>query len=653
MAGLKKDKIKTLPTWLFPALITALIFIVYGNSLKNKYSLDDEIVTSTYEYQNKRIEQGVKGIPRLFASRYIQTSQQSFSYRPLVLISFAIEYEFFKKNPSISHLINVLLYIATCLLLFTILKKVLSGYSLLLSLAITLIFIVHPLHTEVVCSIKNRDELMSFFFSLCALRMAIKYMDNLKIHDILLSAFFLWLAFLSKKTAIVFLLIIPATILFYKKIKIVKLIVPALIIFSSAGFFILIKKLMVSEVPVKRIFVFTENPLYYETGILNKIPMALYILGYYLKLMLLPYPLSCYYGYNTIPMAGWDSPPVWISLIIYSALTVFALYSVRKNNILGYGILVYLIAIFPYSNVIRPAVGIVAERFAFAATLGVSIVVGSIIVNMGKSNKLIPQQGSKLSFFSLVTGLFILIVFSGLTIRRNGDWKDQITLWQNDVKHFDDSQNLHLLIAKYLEKKIHLLPDGPEKNRKIQDVISHYQKVAGIVESGINDYPADFMSRNNLGTIYLEYLHNFPKAKTFFEQAIVINPEYAEAYYNLAFCYERMNQPDSAIKYYEKTLQLNVMNPAAHTHIYQQLLKTGDVPRMMEYSNKAIQSFPNHAEHYINLGNSYMMMRDTIIGIKYFEQGLSKEPENQHIRQQIINFLKSAGYPEKARALAE
>lgn len=73
--------------------IILLCFFLYGNSIKNNYSLDDNYVTVTSnQHQNPRIQKGIKGIPEIFTSHYVQSNQQSFEYRPIVLTTFALEY---------------------------------------------------------------------------------------------------------------------------------------------------------------------------------------------------------------------------------------------------------------------------------------------------------------------------------------------------------------------------------------------------------------------------------------------------------------------------------------------------------------------------------------------------------------------------------
>ena len=167
--------------------------------------MDDELVTVNHRLTSK----GIAAIPEILTSPYYtDNSGYSYEYRPIVHVSFAIEHEFFGDNPHISHLINVLLYSLSCVLLFMVLCRLFQNYSPLLSLAISLVFVAHPSHTEVVCSIKNRDEILSLFFGLLAFLSSLKFLQNKNRWMLLGVCVFFPLALLSKITSVLFAVII-------------------------------------------------------------------------------------------------------------------------------------------------------------------------------------------------------------------------------------------------------------------------------------------------------------------------------------------------------------------------------------------------------------------------------------------------------------
>jgi hypothetical protein len=94
-------------------------------------------------------------------------------------------------------------------------------YSMLVSLAITLLFVVHTIHTEVVCSIKNRDELLGMIFGLLSIKNSLSFVGGNKRSYIVFPLCFL-AALMSKVTMISFVFIIPAILVLFRKADFLK-----------------------------------------------------------------------------------------------------------------------------------------------------------------------------------------------------------------------------------------------------------------------------------------------------------------------------------------------------------------------------------------------------------------------------------------------
>jgi hypothetical protein len=108
-----------------PALVLFLLgLLLYGYTVTFDYVLDDKIVLS----ENSFVKKGVVGVWDILTTDsfegYFGRQQDLVAggrYRPLSLVTFAIEYQFFGLRPSVSHFFNVLLYALTGLLLFRVL----------------------------------------------------------------------------------------------------------------------------------------------------------------------------------------------------------------------------------------------------------------------------------------------------------------------------------------------------------------------------------------------------------------------------------------------------------------------------------------------------------------------------------------------------
>ena len=161
-------------------LAFGLAFAQYLQTLPYEFVLDDVIVVK----ENDFVKKGLSGIPEILHTEsmvgYFGEQKDLIPgarYRPLSIVSFALEYEIFGDfNPRINHLINIVLYGLCGFLLFLFLGNIIkSDKKLWLSIPILagLIWMVHPVHSEAVANIKGRDEIMSLLFSLMCLLLSI------------------------------------------------------------------------------------------------------------------------------------------------------------------------------------------------------------------------------------------------------------------------------------------------------------------------------------------------------------------------------------------------------------------------------------------------------------------------------------------------
>lgn len=196
----------------YEAIVFFVCFLLFANSIPNDYNMDDELVTKNHRLSSK----GISAIPEIFASPYYKDDMgYIYEYRPVVLASFAIEHQLFGDNPHTSHFFNLLLYALCCVLLFRVLSLVLSSVAPIILFGITLLFVAHPAHTEVVCSIKNRDEIFALMFALLSLLIAYKAVTSKQVLLYLLLPVFFMLSLLSKLSGMAFAIIIPVAIILF------------------------------------------------------------------------------------------------------------------------------------------------------------------------------------------------------------------------------------------------------------------------------------------------------------------------------------------------------------------------------------------------------------------------------------------------------
>ena len=108
-------------------ILLAIVLLVFGNTLFNGYNLDDNLVTQKHVLTSK----GLSSINKIFSQSYYSNNVDlGFGYRPIVLLSFAIEHQFLGESAKTSHFINLILYAIAVLLLFKLLKSYMGKFKI-------------------------------------------------------------------------------------------------------------------------------------------------------------------------------------------------------------------------------------------------------------------------------------------------------------------------------------------------------------------------------------------------------------------------------------------------------------------------------------------------------------------------------------------
>ena len=102
------------------------------------------------------------------------------------------------------------------MVLFSLLADLFKDYNLILPITVTLLFLVHPLHTEIVDNLKNRDELLMLMSLIFSLKFYLKYAKVGHVKNLIIASLFVFLAAISKKNAMAIIGLVPVLLYFYK-----------------------------------------------------------------------------------------------------------------------------------------------------------------------------------------------------------------------------------------------------------------------------------------------------------------------------------------------------------------------------------------------------------------------------------------------------
>ena len=964
MAGQKKEQ-KTNPkvspsrsNWLagkrmYALIVFAFSFLLHFNTLFNDYNLDDELVTQNHqvtskgwrvlklnfdafnsvELQDSSFTQKLKYfMPVVFRVPYYQDkSGFKYEYRPLVFASFALEHALFAKtevingleteteSATVSHFINILLYALLCVLLFYTLCYLLRGYNILFPVITTLLFAAYPMHTEVVASIKNRDEILAMMFGLLSLYFSLRFIDSNRLRWLGVVLLFFIAGILSKPTTIIFVLLIPLSLVVfttcsYQKLFIVAitLIIPAvlfsrlysavqqtslavilwlavtglyilknrntfwakaktltsdsyryytsttvnkptetndldfgflrnpltlglviiaavlpalvaafgiyifnswvaclplvffvilylflgneikvifttslslLILFAVVKFFpqsrmieislmlflsvqifsgqkyfrlvgianyaiyaivsvlflhsyhflfilffigfihpkafaatlvvaalsllLYVKKVFglfhghgswidgVLIFPVLYLFIFllwkgwwkralltataiipiimiayfawihpavngsayyalqrtyyrvnsikaadptpvqSVRPLKFLEYTVNnndpfsiKVGTSLEVLGIYLKMVIIPYPMSYYYGYSYITPQNISDPIPLMSLLIHLILLGVAIYFFRAVPLLSFSILFYLISIAVFSNLVTPIPGMLGDRFLLIPSLGFCI----FVIYMGSTLFKQNLTDTRLQFKDLkmplsVSLAILLLLYSGITFSRNSDWKDRLTLFRHDIKVVDNSAQAHNLLAVHLFLVASQQKDQVMQKQLREEAIPHFKRALEI-------YP-DFLNASyDLGRTY-EALHMNDEALAVYHSTVKLDTNFVAPYFNMGAIMHNKGQYAAAIPLYQKFLTQYPKQIEAYTNLSFAYFKLNDFENSIAVNRKAMEMTGETYVPTVNIAKTFMVMSKPDSALVYWEQAHLMRPNDPGINNTI------------------
>ena len=331
--------------------LIGLIIFLYGRTIGYEYTLDDSLFISN----NPLVQKGFAGIGNSFTQgSTLHFKGGNFSiYRPIQISFFCIENQLFGFNASLFHFLNIVLYGFIALIFFSLLQRMFPKLSVFYSTLIAILFIVHPIHTEVVANVKSQDELLATLFNLSALLFLIKSLNdkNKEIKYVSISLVFYLLALFSKESSFAFVAIFPITLFLLFNFSIKECIKKTFPYFIAALFFLLCRYLAIRNNNSEIETTVLENVLYGAKSISVTIGTKFEIAFYYLKMMVVPYPMSWDYSFNQIPLMSLNELIPIISILSYCVIAYLILANIKKRPEISFGLLFFIILIVPTANI--------------------------------------------------------------------------------------------------------------------------------------------------------------------------------------------------------------------------------------------------------------------------------------------------------------
>ncbi len=657
------------PAWALavgPALIFLLAVLAYAPTLTNGFPFDDERLI----VQNRLIA-SLRNIPVLFTGSYwtIEPGTETRVgglYRPLLTISFALNYAAGGLNPLGYHLVNILLHAGVSLAVYGL------GRRLFLTPAAAgvagALFAVHPLHTEVVAGIVGRAESLMALSVLLALvgyrseRRAVRFGS--------LAAFGLGL--LAKEQAVV----APALLLFVDLlvrrqaspvpswIASARGALTRLLPYAGVLFVYLLLRAWalggVQAVAVIRAISFLDNPLAH-VSLGPRLLTALAVAGRYLTLSLWPVPLSPDYSYNQIPLAAslFDGR-VLLALLLWGCLFGVATRSLTGGKGgAGFAVAFTVLTFLPASNLIVTIGTTMGDRLFYLPSAGLCWLAG-----VGWQALHGRMDRPRLSRVLWAAVGVLIVIFAMQGIRYGRVWRDDLSLFSHAVRVVPENAKVRFNLGSdllfkgqkeeailHLRKAVEIYPGytnawdalgrGYLDTQRWEEAIAAFQKAVSLAPNSPHPH-------NNLGLAYLA-LGRWDEAMAAFRRAVTLKSDLTQAHRNLADVYDRKGWTEAALA--ERALELNPTDALAW-------LQAGTTFLRLRWSAEAVGALqegarldPNLPEAHLALAQAYDALDRPREAVEAYEALLGLRPDHAAVHRRLAELYATRLHdPSKAEA---
>ena len=611
--------------------------------------------------------------------------------RPILSLSFAVNYALLGDEPWGFHLVNMLIHISAALLLFEIVRRTIFFKSIHnfnatgatpLALTVALLWLVHPLQTESITYIVQRAESMMGMFFLLTLYCAVRAFQSSRPRRWYILAVPVCALGMATKEVMV---VAPVIILLYDYVFISGSFKTALR--KRSAFYTTLAALWV--IPVILI-ILTRKMISIDLRLIKPLDYALtqpQVILHYLRLSLWPKPLIIDYNW---PIAQSPAVIAATTLVTLSFLILSA-YALFRKHWLGFIGAWFFLIIAPSSSFISTQQNAFEHRIylSLAAVIIIAVLAGWYLVN-----GLLALTPNKTIRQAVTVTLVVAVTasFTYMTRQRNKDYHDEFTFWTDNIAKRPNSTTARMRLAKMLmqQDKLnlamaeykHVLTIDPNIFAAYNDIGIILLKQSKLSQADIQHksprssspnkslkYRAEAMqafkraisirptyaeANYNLGVLYAE-IGRYNKAIQALEQTLTLEPEYPDAHFYLGVAYKSINRYNDAARAYRQAVKIKPDSPQAHWGLgvcYNELDRPAEAIQALK---QAVALKPDYAQAYISLGGTYDSIGRYNDAVQAFEQAIRIDPNMPQVHFHLGVAYGSAGgrYKDAASSLKQ
>jgi tetratricopeptide (TPR) repeat protein len=646
------------PQVFLPLLILLPVFF-YFPSLNYPFHFDDypNIIENPYIKDIKNLSFFIEGLKK-----------QGTTFRAIPTATFALNYYFNKLSPFGYRLINLLIHIASGILVYFISRKLLllrrdsnEDFVSLGSLLISLIFLLHPIQINTVVYIVQRNEGLSSFFILLSLYLFIRFRENdgKKIFYLLGTFFAIVGSIFSKEIGfmaigviILYDLIISwdtkeETLkrLKYYAIFIVPIVVYVLFFFKGGLLFLLIK----------------GSPEWFWSPIDNLRTQCNVIIQY-MKLLLFPWPGWLNIDHDFKISKAFFEYPTFFSMLAILFILFLGILLIRKRRLISFAIFWFFILLAPTSSLI-PLWDMMVEYRLYLPILSYGILLWLLLDSSYRllKNKLDLKNRDLIILIPMILILSLYGIFHHQRLKK---FESGTALWEDAIQKSPQKARVYLNYGVMLYKEGRLEESLKTLQTALLKYPSHHPLVyynLGVVYSDLGQYEKaiksfmNFLEKNRsdskvyyeIGNVYLR-MGDLEKAESYFKKSLEFDPNWGPPYGGMGDILSRKGMIREAIDLYKKAIKYYPDSAPLYIRMGEAYIKIGQEKKALLEIEKAIKIDPEFSEAYTFLGGLYLRKGEGEKAFEYLKKAIELNPQNPESFNNLGLYFRGKGDIERA-----
>lgn len=493
------------------------------------------------------------------------TSFDAANWHPLTWLSLALDHWFYGLEPFGYHLTNLIIHAMNAILVFLVLYR-LTG-SPWRSLAVAVLFAVHPLRVESVSWVAERKDVLSAFFWLLTMAAYVRYVRLKTVASYVLVVVILAMGLMSKPVVIT----LPAVLLLLDYWPLRRLNWQA--VREKLPLFALSLVCVALTVAAQRSGgAMQVDPIPFFERAANS--LVAYV--QYLVLTVWPLNLSPWYSHPSLEGPSLSSWHVLGATVFLLGITALAVLRGGRRRYLPVGWFWFLGTLVPMIGLLQVGRQGMADRYTYIPHIGLFLLIVWVIAELP-----VWKSFRSRSFgIALIAGL--VLTLSALTWKQSKIWHSNLTMWSYTVERNSYSFIAHQALGLQLQrlKRYDEAFTAFERASILRPEIASVHYNLGALLSRKRDYknavphfreavalqPNSSKYHQHLG-ITLLWLGQLEEARKSVERTLALHPGYAEAHYTLGYILLEEGKPEDAVREFRAALRANPRYGAARRYL--------------------------------------------------------------------------------------